>query len=67
MLRALWGPRLEEAIAWVAGALAADAIEGRRPVAAEIDGVANVAGVDLKGRADRSVRRADGPLAIVDY
>ena len=67
MLRALWGPRLEEAISWVATAVAADRIEGRLPVAAEIDGIAEVAGIELKGRADRIDRLADGRLAIVDY
>ncbi len=67
MLRALWGPRLEEAIAWVATAIVAGEVEGRRPVAAEIEGIAEVAGVQLKGRADRIDRLADGRLAIVDY
>ena len=67
MLRALWGPRLEEAIAWVATAIAADRMEDRRPIAAECDGVAQVAGIELKGRADRIDRLADGRLAIVDY
>lgn len=67
MLRALWQPRLLEAIDWVAGEVRRDREEGRRPLAAERKGEAEVAGVRLHGTADRLDRLADGRLAIVDY
>jgi ATP-dependent helicase/nuclease subunit B len=67
MLRALWAPRLLEAIGWAAREMAGDLEAGRRPVAAEIDGRAEVAGVTLRGRADRIDRLPDGRFAIVDY
>ena len=67
MLRALWQPRLLEAIAWVAELERANRSEGRNPIAAEKDGKTAIAGVTLYGRADRIDRLADGALAIVDY
>jgi ATP-dependent helicase/nuclease subunit B len=67
MLRALWQPRLVEAIDWVAQQVAADAAEGRSIVAAEERGMLSIAGVDLSGQVDRLDRLADGRLAIVDY
>ncbi len=67
LLRALWQPRLLEAIEWVAEEVRTDRAEGRRPVAAESKGEAVVAGVTLHGKADRLDRLADGRLGIVDY
>lgn len=67
MLRALWQPRLVEAIAWIAGEVTKDAAEGRHVLAVEKKGRLAIAGVDLEGRADRIDRLADGTLAIVDY
>ena len=67
MLRALWQPRLLEAIAWVADQERANVSEGRKPFAAEKDGKTAIAGVTLYGRADRIDQLADGTLAIVDY
>jgi ATP-dependent helicase/nuclease subunit B len=67
MLRALWSPRLMEAIAWIAGEMATDRGEGRNPLMAETRGEAQVAGVTLYGVVDRIDRLADGALAIVDY
>jgi ATP-dependent helicase/nuclease subunit B len=67
VLRALWTPRLIEAIEWVADAMSANLALGRTPVAAEVDGRATVAGVELTGKVDRIDRLADGSLAIVDY
>ena len=40
---------------------------GRRPLAAEADGEAALAGITVYGRADRIDRLADGDIAIVDY
>ena len=67
MLRALWQPRLMEAIDWIAAEMAARQAEGRRVVAVEQSGEAAIAGVTLRGKADRIDRLADGSLAIVDY
>ena len=67
MLRALWAPRLLEAIDWVADLERSNQVEGRRPVAAEIKGEAALAGVTVHGRADRIDRLAGGGLAIIDY
>jgi ATP-dependent helicase/nuclease subunit B len=67
MLRALWAPRLLEAIDWVAAMERENQAEGRRPLAAEATGEAQLAGVTVHGRADRIDRLADGALAIVDY
>ena len=67
MLRALWQPRLIEAVQWIAGAVEEDRAAGRSPVAAELKGLAAIAGVELYGKVDRIDRLADGSLAIVDY
>jgi ATP-dependent helicase/nuclease subunit B len=67
LMRALWQPRLTEAIAFIAGQVEANRAEGRVPLAAEAAGTCALAGVTLKGVADRIDRLADGGLAIVDY
>ncbi len=67
MLRALWAPRLLEAIDWVAELERNNRAEGRRPLMAEVSGEAVVAGVTVHGRADRIDQLADGNLAIIDY
>ncbi len=67
MLRALWQPRLLEAIGWIAEQERANRADGRMPIAAEKDGKTVIADVTLYGRADRIDRMADGSLAIVDY
>jgi ATP-dependent helicase/nuclease subunit B len=67
MLRALWSPRLLEAIDWMAELERSNQAEGRTPLRAEAAGEAVVAGVTVHGRADRIDRLADGGLAIVDY
>ena len=67
MLRALWSPRLMEAIQWIAAETAKDRDAGRVPVLAEQKGEAEVAGVTLHGRVDRIDRLPDGKLAIIDY
>ena len=67
LLRAMWQPRLLEAIDWIAQEVARNKAEGRRPLVAEASGRCTVAGVELTGRADRIDRLADGGLAIVDY
>ncbi|MEO7277984.1 MAG: PD-(D/E)XK nuclease family protein [Sphingomicrobium sp.] len=67
MLRALWAPRLFEAIRWVETAEAENRASGRLPFKAEISGEAELCGVSVHGKADRIDRLADGGLAIVDY
>ena len=67
LMRALWQPRLTEAIDFIAAEVEKNRAEGRRPLAAEIWGAIEIAGVKLGGKADRIDRMADGGLAIVDY
>jgi ATP-dependent helicase/nuclease subunit B len=67
LLRALWQPRLLEAIDWIAAEVARKAAEGRRPLRAEAKGKCRIGEVSLYGEADRIDLLADGSLAIVDY
>jgi ATP-dependent helicase/nuclease subunit B len=67
LMRALWQPRLLEAIDWIAAEMANNLASGRRPLAAETKGTCEVEGISLYGEADRIDRFPDGSLAIVDY
>jgi ATP-dependent helicase/nuclease subunit B len=67
MLRALWQPRLMEAIDWIGRLEQSNQESGRRPLAAEVEGKTALAGVTIKGKADRIDLLADNSLAIVDY
>ena len=67
MLRALWAPRLLEAIDWIANLERENQDKGRRPLKSEIDGETSLGGIVVQGRADRIDRMADGSLAIIDY
>lgn len=67
MMRALWQPRLMEAIDWIAQEIAAQAADGRRVLGVEQEGQIQFAGVTLKGKFDRIDRLPDGTLAVVDY
>jgi ATP-dependent helicase/nuclease subunit B len=67
LMRALWEPRLLEAIDWIASEMAKNLASGRRPAAAEVKGTCRLGEVALYGEADRIDRLADGSLAIVDY
>jgi ATP-dependent helicase/nuclease subunit B len=67
LMRALWQPRLIEAIDFIAAEVEKNAASGRRPLAAEAEGTCRIGGVTLKGVADRIDRCADGSLAIIDY
>jgi ATP-dependent helicase/nuclease subunit B len=67
LLRALWQPRLMEAVDWIASEVAVNRAAGRRPLRAEAWGEREVAGVTLQGIADRIDRLEGGGLAIVDY
>jgi len=65
--RSLWWPRLERALQWIDAKIARDAGQGRKVLASEIKGHFQLAGVTIKGRADRIDRGADGALIVVDY
>jgi ATP-dependent helicase/nuclease subunit B len=67
MLRALWQPRLMEAIRWIGELEIENRDKGRRPLKAEIKGETVIDGVIVQGTADRIDKLADGSLAIVDY
>ena len=67
MMRALWQPRLMEAIDWIAAKMAEGLDGGRNVIGVERSGVITLAGVELSGKADRIDRLPDGGLAIVDY
>ena len=67
LLKALWQPRLIEAVRWIAAEVAADQAAGRTILAVEADGRAEIAGVTLTGKADRIDRMPDGTIGIVDY
>jgi ATP-dependent helicase/nuclease subunit B len=67
MLRALWQPRLMEAIRWVEQQERDNRDAGRRPLQAEIWGEAAIDGVTVHGKADRIDRYDEGGLAIIDY
>jgi ATP-dependent helicase/nuclease subunit B len=67
MMRALWQPRLLEAIDWIAATTGAMAAEGRHVLSAEGKGQIAIAGVTLSGRYDRIDRLADGQIGIIDY
>ena len=67
MVRALWTPRLLEAIDSLADLERENRAAGRRPLAAEITGQAKIAGILVQGRVDRIDRLADGSLAVIDY
>ena len=66
LLRALWQPRLIEAMQWIAGQVLRDQAQGRNVLGSEVAGSLDIAGVRLTGIADR-IDRQDGALAIVDY
>jgi ATP-dependent helicase/nuclease subunit B len=67
MLRALWAPRLIEAIKWIEEQVAEDREERRHPLKAEITGETAIDDVVVHGKADRIDALGDKGLAIVDY
>ena len=67
MLRALWAPRLLEAIDWIAAMERDNRAQGRFPLKAEASGETVLAGATVHGRVDRIDRLFDGGLAIIDY
>ena len=67
LMRALWQPRLLEAIDWIADEVVKNRAAGRRPLKAEVWGETELAGIMLGGKVDRIDRAADGSLVILDY
>jgi ATP-dependent helicase/nuclease subunit B len=67
LMRALWQPRLMEAIDWLAARIAEQAQDGRKVLAVEREGEIELAGVTLTGKFDRLDREADGTLTVIDY
>ena len=67
LMRALWQPRLMEAIDWIAEEMVAQGLAGRSVLAVEKEGSIGIGGVTLKGKFDRIDRFRDGSLAIIDY
>jgi ATP-dependent helicase/nuclease subunit B len=67
MLRALWAPRLLEAIDWMAELERGNQAGGRLPLDAEVKGKAPLFGVMVEGIADRFDRLPGGGVAIIDY
>lgn len=67
ILRALWLPRLLEAVRWVGAEVAKDAAEGRHILTVECEGEIMLGSVRLTGKADRIDRLTDGGIGIVDY
>lgn len=67
LTRALWQPRLMEAIDWIAQRIADDTAAGRAILGVEGKGKLEIAGVTLSGTYDRIDRMPDGTLGIVDY
>jgi ATP-dependent helicase/nuclease subunit B len=67
LFRALWQPRLIEALERFEAWVDADQADDRAVLATEISGIMTFDGVKVIGRADRIDKLADGTLAIVDY
>jgi len=67
LMRALWQPRLLEAIDWIAEEVRKNKAAGRVPLKAEVWGELSLDGITLGGKADRIDRAADGSLVILDY
>ena len=68
MLRALWQPRLIEAVQWIAGAgRGQTAPRAAARVPPNCSARREIAGVELYGKVDRIDVLADGSLAIIDY
>lgn len=67
MQRALWRPRLMEAIDWIVAQMGKNVDAGRTVLAVEQSGEIAIAGVTLTGKFDRIDRLPDGALAVIDY
>jgi ATP-dependent helicase/nuclease subunit B len=66
-VRVLWQPRVTSGLSWIARETLAMRDAGRAIISTESWGKLTLAGVEVKGRADRIDRNIDGSLVIVDY
>ena len=66
-MRAMWKPRLIDALLWIEEETDRLAGEGREVLAIERKGEIVVDGIRIHGRADRIDKLANGTLAVVDY
>ncbi|MFY7835966.1 MAG: double-strand break repair protein AddB [Novosphingobium sp.] len=66
-MRAMWKPRLIDALHWIEEETDRLAGEGREVFAIEKRGEMRIDGIRIHGRADRIDKLADGTLAVVDY
>ena len=66
-VRVLWQPRVTSGLSWIARETLAMRDAGRVIISTESWGKLTLAGVEIKGRADRIDRAADGGLVIIDY
>lgn len=66
-VRVLWQPRVTQALDWIAQETNAMRASGRHIIATECWGTLSLAGVEIKGQADRIDRDSNGGLIIVDY
>src|SRR5688500_19850614 len=64
LMRALWQPRLMEAIDFIAGEVEKNRKAGRRPLAAEAEGGCELAGVRLK-RSEEHTSELQSPCNLV--
>ena len=67
LMRALWQPRLMEAIDFISAEVERNREAGRLPTLAEAKGKCELEGIVLRGIVDRIDRRPDGSLVIIDY
>lgn len=67
LMRALWRPRLIEALRWLEEEQARLRGEGREVLRSEVWGETEVRTVRIFGRADRIDLLPDGKLAVIDY
>lgn len=66
-MRAMWKPRLIDALHWIEEETDRLAGEGREVLVVEQKGKIEVDGITIHGQADRIDKLADGTLGIVDY
>ncbi|MEM1131598.1 MAG: double-strand break repair protein AddB [Pseudomonadota bacterium] len=67
ILRAVWRPRIDTAMQWIADETERLRAEGRSVLAAEATGRIDYHDITLKGTADRIDHTADNGLVIIDY
>ncbi|MDP3551544.1 MAG: PD-(D/E)XK nuclease family protein [Novosphingobium sp.] len=66
-MRAMWKPRLIDALHWIEEETDRLAGENREVLAIERKGGMRIDGIRIHGQADRIDKLADGTIAIVDY